>query len=299
MKTFPIFFRQLPRKTSQWNCFFFFFFSLLLFFPALRFCSVSAYFRMRVAVRRAIVFPGNLLWRNVPCNKFYRRLAFKPSGVLPFLLLNRHPILYIMHIRIPEVRLESCCRYTLIVAEIVEKFSRIRYYIWVLNWKFHSLNFRVNFRIIILFYIILIMQLLILLIRNMYIAISMENQTETIQSYLGHIILEKFASVAKEFQECREWGSMSLYPCTDDRRNRGAGRGGEEGMGARRLICRQWSGPGIDDEVSEAFEVRRASRRGSQPFESLGVLILILAAMHSHFVCRYLSVPSVLMPVRN
>lgn len=154
MKTFPIFFRQLPRKTSQWNCFFFFFFfSLLLFFPALRFCSVSAYFRMRVAVRRAIVFPGNLLWRNVPCNKFYRRLAFKLSGVLPFLLLNRHPILYIMHIRLPEVRLESCCRYTLIVAEIVEKFSRIRYYIWVLNWKFYSLNFRVNFRIIILFYL--------------------------------------------------------------------------------------------------------------------------------------------------
>lgn len=54
---------------------------------------------------------------------------------------------------------------------------------------------------------------------------------------------------------------MCLYPCVDDRKKWGGGR--EEGeMGARRLICRQWSGPGIDDEVSEAFEVRRASRRG-------------------------------------
>lgn len=56
-------------------------------------------------------------------------------------------------------------------------------------------------------------------------------------------------------------GSMSLYPCAGDRKKWGGGRGGEEGMDAR-LICRQWSGPGIDDEVSEAFEVRRASRRG-------------------------------------
>jgi len=83
---------------------------------------------------------------------------------------------------------------------------------------------------------------------------------------------------------------MRLYPCADDRKKREGGREEEE-MGAR-LICRHWSGLGIDDEVSEAFEVCRASRRGgSQPFESLsadpdpGVAV--------HFVCRYLSVPSV------
>ena len=117
MKTFPIFFRQLPRKTSQWNCFFFFFFFFFLFFfffffSTLRFCSVSAYFRMRVAVRRAIVFPGNPIWRNVPCNKFYRKFAFKPSRVLLFLLFNRHLILcIIMHIRLQEVILESYCHY--------------------------------------------------------------------------------------------------------------------------------------------------------------------------------------------
>lgn len=73
-------------------------------------------------------------------------------------------------------------------------------------------------------------------------------------------------------------------------------RGCKGGVGARRLICRQWSGPGIDDEVSEAFEVRRVSRRGgkqptvripsnSDPAEPFRLSV-------------YLPIPSPLIPVK-
>jgi len=91
----------------------------------------------------------------------------------------------------------------------------------------------------------------------MYVAIEKKKSSTVLSSAY---LMKEICEIRKEFQERWEWGSMYLYPCADDRKKRGGGR--REGMGARRLICRQWSGPGIDDEVSEAFEVRRASRRG-------------------------------------
>lgn len=148
--TAPIFFRQLPRRISRCGTFFPRFsllhsllLLLLLLLLIVRASSSSSSFvrqivppfllgfclflRMRVAVRRcAIVFPGSPLWRNAPCNKFYRRPAFKPrarasappspapspSSSLPRppLGLSRCLTGIVVHAargRIPEVMLES------------------------------------------------------------------------------------------------------------------------------------------------------------------------------------------------
>lgn len=77
------------------------------------------------------------------------------------------------------------------------------------------------------------------------------------------------------------------------------GEGGREGGGGARLICRQWSGPGIDDE-SPLPLMCRASLRGSEPTIRISRVLILILVRHAVLcsVCWDPSVPSVLMPVK-